>query len=210
MLDDPGVGARLVTLARVVAQPLERPRAGPDPLDRGDLLLEGEDRLDLQRRRRSRRGRRRSARRAAGTRGCRSRTTSSAPRGPARRGRPPPRRSPRSLAAAEAAERAEAHPAAGRPRVEEVDPLAALALVDQPLAGLARGLEGPRDARGDVDRGDFPAGVEQRLVDGDEVPDRGLRGRRAPSEARKLLEEAVVVGDLRPPAAGRRRSRRRG
>ncbi len=34
-------------------------------------------------------------------------------------------------AAAAAAERAEAHPTGGRPRVEEVDALAALALVDQ-------------------------------------------------------------------------------
>ena len=38
----------VVALARVVAQALERAGAGADPLDRGDLLLEGQDRLDLQ------------------------------------------------------------------------------------------------------------------------------------------------------------------
>src|SRR5690606_38697965 len=31
VLDDPGVGPRLVALARVVAQPLDRARAGPHP-----------------------------------------------------------------------------------------------------------------------------------------------------------------------------------
>ncbi len=42
--------AGLVALAGVVAQPLDRAGAGADPLDRGDLLLQGQDRLDLQRR----------------------------------------------------------------------------------------------------------------------------------------------------------------
>ena len=138
VLDDPAVGALLVALAGVVAQPLDRAGAGADPLDRGDLLLEREDRLDLQGASRSRRGRRRCGRRGAGTRGCRSRTTSSAPRGSARRGRGRRRRRPPASAAAEAPSTAEAHPAGRRARVEDVDPLAALAFVDEPLAGLAR------------------------------------------------------------------------
>ena len=147
VLDDPGVEAVLVALAGVVAQPLDRARAGPDPLDRGDLLLEGEDRLDLQSASRSRPGRRRSGRRGAGTRGCRSRTTSSAPRAPARRGRGPRSASPPAAAARGGGEHAEPHPAGRRARVEDVDPLAALAFVDQPLAGLVGGLEGAGDAR---------------------------------------------------------------
>ncbi len=50
VLDDPAVEARLVVLAGVVAQALDRAGPGAHALDRGDLLLEGEDRLDLQRR----------------------------------------------------------------------------------------------------------------------------------------------------------------
>src|SRR5262245_49599313 len=50
VLDHPGIEAGLVALARIVAQPLERAGSSADALDRGDLLLEGEDWLDLQRR----------------------------------------------------------------------------------------------------------------------------------------------------------------
>ena len=77
-----------------------------------------------------------------------------------------------------------------------MDPLAALAFVDQPLAGLAGGLEGAGDAGGDVDRDDLAAGVEQRLVDGEEVADRGLRGGRAALGGAQPLVEVGVVGDL--------------
>src|SRR6187549_1054184 len=49
VLDDPGVEAGLVALAHVAAQPLDRAGAGAHALDRGDLLLEREDRLDFQR-----------------------------------------------------------------------------------------------------------------------------------------------------------------
>ena len=59
------------------------------------------------------------------------------------------------------AEDAEAHAAGGRARVEDVDALAALALVDQPLAGLIGRLVGAGDAGRDVDRDDLPAGFEQ-------------------------------------------------
>src|SRR5919106_354198 len=49
VLGRPGVGARVVALARVVDHPLEGPRAGADALDRRHLVLHGEDRLDLER-----------------------------------------------------------------------------------------------------------------------------------------------------------------
>ena len=94
------------------------------------------------------------------------------------------------------AEHAEAHAAGRRARVHDVDPLAALAFVDQPLARLVGGLEGAGDAGRDVDRDDLLAGVEQRLVDGDEVADRGLRGGRAALGGAQALVEGGVVGDL--------------
>ena len=48
VLNDPAIDAVLVALASVVAQALDRAGASADALDRGDLLLQGEDRLDLQ------------------------------------------------------------------------------------------------------------------------------------------------------------------
>ena len=161
---------------RVVDEPLEHAPAGAHPLDRGDLLLEGQDRLDLQRRADPAPGRRRSGRRGAGTRACRSRTTScsvlaglvgplddrlaaAAGRRPRARGRE---------------RRAGPCPPQADAAVDDVDPLAALALVDQPLARLVGRLEGPRDPGGEVDRDDLAALREQRLVDLDEVADRGL------------------------------------
>ena len=95
------------------------------------------------------------------------------------------------------AERAEAHAAGGRARVQHVDPLAALVFLDQPLARLVGGLEGAGDAGRDVDRDDFPAGVEQRLVDLEEVADRGLRGGRPALRGAQPLVEGVEVGDVR-------------
>ena len=77
VVDDPGVAAVLVALAGVADQALDRPGAGPHALDRGHLLLEGEDRLDLQGGPDPGAGGRRCARRGAGTRACRPRTTAS-------------------------------------------------------------------------------------------------------------------------------------
>ena len=45
-----------------------------------------------------------------------------------------------------------------------------------------------------MDRDDLAAFIEQRLVDGDEVPDRGLRGRRAVFGGAQALVEGGVVG----------------
>ncbi len=105
---------------------------------------------------------------------------------------------------------AEAHPAGRRARVEDVDALPALALVDEALAGLVGGLAGAGDAGRDVDRDDLAPGLEQRLVDGDEVADRGLRGGRAALGGAQPLEEPAVVADLGLGRADRPRSRRRG
>ena len=49
VLDDPGVGAVVVARAQVVDHPLERAARGAHALDRRDLALDREDRLDLQR-----------------------------------------------------------------------------------------------------------------------------------------------------------------
>ena len=127
----------LVALAGVVAQPLDRAGAGPDPLDRGDLLLEGEDRLDLQRR---------------ADPGPGAADPAAAPQVLEGVDREPHLQLlARLLGAGEdglavaprrrgggGGEDAEAHPAGGRARVEDVDPLAALAFVDEPVASLAR------------------------------------------------------------------------
>ena len=48
VLDDPAVEARFVELARVLDEPFEDAAAGADALDRRDLFLQGQDRLDLQ------------------------------------------------------------------------------------------------------------------------------------------------------------------
>src|SRR5205823_4496159 len=50
VLDDPGVGAVLGACAEVVGHALEGATGSADALDRGDLRLDGEDRLDLERR----------------------------------------------------------------------------------------------------------------------------------------------------------------
>ena len=209
VLDDPGVEAGLVALAGVVAQALDRAGAGPHPLDRGDLLLQGEDRLDLQRR---------------ADPGAGAADPAAAPQVLEGVDREPHLQLlARLLGAGDdrlgvaagrgrggGAERAEAHPAGRRARVEDADPLAALVFVDEPLAGLAGGLEGAGDAGRDMDRDDLAAGVEQRLVDGDEVADRGLRGGRAALGGAQALVEGGEVGDLGLASAARRRSRRRG
>ena len=67
-------------LAQQVDHPLERSPRGTHPLDRGDLRLDREDRLDLQRRPEPGLCAADPARLGAGTRACRSRTTSSAAR----------------------------------------------------------------------------------------------------------------------------------
>ena len=50
VLDDPGVCAVVVALLGVVGEPPQRTCAGAHALDRGDLLVERQDRLDLERR----------------------------------------------------------------------------------------------------------------------------------------------------------------
>jgi hypothetical protein len=50
VLEEEHVGAAVVTLLQVVDHPLERPAGGAHALDRHDLVVEREDRLDLQRR----------------------------------------------------------------------------------------------------------------------------------------------------------------
>src|SRR5918995_4229550 len=50
VLRAPGIGARVLALTRVVDHALHRAAARPDALDRRHLVLDREDRLDLQRR----------------------------------------------------------------------------------------------------------------------------------------------------------------
>ena len=174
VLDDPAVGALLVALAGVVAQPLQRAGAGADPLDRGDLLLEGEDRLDLQGAADPGAGAADAAAAAQVLEGVDREPHLQRPCGSPRRVRGRPSASaPAAAAVAAPSAQRPIPPAAERESMTWM-PLAALVFVDQPLAGLAGGLEGAGDAGRDVDRDDFPAGVEQRLVDG-----RGSRRSRA-------------------------------
>ena len=196
VLDDPGVEAVLVALAGVVAQPLDRAVAGPDPLDRGDLLLEGEDRLDLQRR---------------ADPGARAADPAAAPQvlegvdrephlqllarllGPGDDGvAVGPRRAPRRR---RRATQRPIPPAAERESKTWIRSPPLPSSISRSRAWIGR-LEGAGDAGRDVDRDDLATGVEQRLVDGDEVADRGLRGGRAALGGAQPLVEVGEVGDL--------------
>ena len=115
-----------------------------------------------------------------------------APRARARRPRPGRRPSARR---AHARQQQQAGPAAAAFAVDHLDALAEAALAEQPV-GLARGLEGPRDAAGEVDRDDVAAGLEQRLPDGEEVADRRLRGGREFGVGAQPLVEGVEAVHL--------------
>ena len=86
--------------------------------------------------------------------------------------------------AAAAPSTADAQAAGRRARVEDVDALAALAVGDQVLGGLAGRLAGAGDAGRDVDRDDFAAGVQERLVGEMKSPIEGCEVVAPPSEAR--------------------------
>src|SRR5581483_2712873 len=184
-------------LARVVDHPLERPPARADALDRGDLLAQGQDRLDLQRRA------------EPGLGGpdppALAQVLERVDREPhlellaavLRRGqRPGAVRTSRRRGSGR--EHHHPLPAARGAAVVHVNALAALPLGDQALLRLRGGLAGPGDARGQVDRDDVPALRQQGLVDGAEVAYRRLRGRRALSAGPEALEElgVLVPGDL--------------
>ena len=179
--------------ARVLDQPLEGAPSRAHALDRGDLLPEGQDRLDLQRRAQpclsgadpaplaqvlERVEREPHLERVAAPLGGRQRlrAAGSATGGVRRREHHQPLAAGRGAA------------------VEDVDPLAALALVQQALARLLRRLAGSRDPGREVDRDDLAALGQQRLVDGDEVADRRLRGRDALVARAQALVEARVFG----------------
>jgi hypothetical protein len=78
-----------------------------------------------------------------------------------------------------------------------VHPLAALALPLEGLGRAKRGLGRARQASGDVHGHDLAAVGEQRLVHRGEVAYRGLGGGRKALGAPQLVEERVVVGDVR-------------
>ena len=210
VLDDPGVVAHVLELVRVLDEPFEHALAGSHPLDRRDLVLERQDRLDLQRRAHPGPRARRSGRPCAGTRACRSRTTSAAARGPRRPARRSARASSPPSTAAAAAEDQHAHPAASRAAVDHVDPFTAAALFDQPLPRLQSRFVGAGDPGGEVDRDDRPARVQQRPVDLDEVADRRLRGRRALVARRGGARRTRRSRRSRARGAARRRARRTG
>jgi hypothetical protein len=79
-----------------------------------------------------------------------------------------------------------------------VNPIAALALLDEALARLERRFAGPGDPGRQVDGDDVPAIGQQGLVNGREVAHGRLRGRGALVALSQTLEEArvIVSGDL--------------
>ena len=177
VLDDPAVGALVAARAHVVDHPLERAPGGADALDRRDLGLEREDRLDLQRA--AQPGLRAADAPAALQVGERvdAEPDRAARRAPRARARARPSMSPPARAAAAAASTTQPRPpqavAASSTAIRPASP----ALVEQRL-GLRGRADGAGDAAGEVDRDDVVAGRQQRLVDGEEVADRRLRGRR--------------------------------
>ena len=83
--------------------------------------------------------------------------------------------------------------AAGAQRVDHVDAARQLAEMVARLLGRAHGARHPA---GEMDRDDLVAGVDERLVDGEEVADRGLGGGGEALEVAQTLVIGVVVGDV--------------
>ena len=209
VLDDPAVGAGLVALPGVVAQALERAGPGADPLDRGDLLLQGEDRLDLQRRADPGAGAADPAAPAQVLEGVDrephlqllARLLGTGEDGVAVAARRPPRRRPPAPRTP-----SRRRPSASRRRGSAPRPC------PRRSAARAPGRRPRRsgNAGGDVDRDDLTALVEQRLVDGEEVPDRGLGRRRPALGGAQALVEARRSRRYPTRAPVARRPRRRG
>ena len=182
VLDDPCVGAVAVALAGEVDKAGEGPTPGPNPLDRGHLLLELRIGLIFS------------------VEPIRARAAPI---------RPPRRRyssvsgenqifsPPRASAAGDHVLGAAAVGGDARPgELNQPGPPAPFGCrrscsAPRPcrrrsrFAGLVGGLKGPRDSAGEMDRDDLHAVGEQGLVDGDEVADRGLRGADASGLARR-------------------------
>ena len=92
-------------------------------------------------------------------------------------------------------DRGEAEARRAAARVEHRDAFAQAALGEL-LARLQRGVVRARHRAREVDRDDVAAGVEQRLVGGEEVADRRLRRRRHVGRGPQALVERVEVRDL--------------
>ncbi len=186
---DPAVGACVVELARVLDHALECPPGGAHALDGHDLVLERQDRLDLQR----------AAQPGLGLADAPSalEVLEGVQAEPyfehlARRSHA---RGDGVLVGARASgggggEHQQPHPAAGGFRVQDLDAIAQATLCEQPVR-LVGGLAGARDAAGEVDRDDILAGLDQGLPGGEEVADRGLGGGRQFGVAAQALVEAV-------------------
>ena len=112
-------------------------------------------------------------------------------------------------AAAAGGEHQQADAAAGGFAVDHLDAVAEAALDEQPVR-LARRLAGARDAAREVDRDDVLAGLDQRLPDGQEVADRGLRGGRQFGVRAQALVEGVEAVHLELSLGLTAASRRRG
>jgi hypothetical protein len=195
VLDDPGVVPGTRELVRVLDEPFEHPLAGPHPFDRGDLVFEGEDRLDLQRRTHP------GARRADSP--ALAQVLERVDRKPhpqplAGRGDPVDDLLGRLPGIDRGCGRQDQHPhpTATRAAVDDVNAFTATTLVDQLLPRLQRRLVGAGDPSGEVDRDDPLTRIQKRPVDLDEVADRRLRGRRPAVARSEALEERCVIADL--------------
>ena len=207
VLDDPAAGAALVQLVQVGDHPLHRPLLGADFADRGDLGAEGEDRLDLQRRADQRLGGADAPALAQVLERVEAEPHLQALAGLARGLDHLRLRLPCGGGFGGGEDEA-AEPAGAGLAVDDLDPAAVALVLDHP-GRLAGALVGAGEAGGDVDRDDVAAGFGQRLVDGEEVADRGLRGRgQVGGLAQARVEVVEVVARAR--AGARRPSRRRG
>ena len=172
VLNHPPVRPVVVELVGVLNHALEGALGGAHPLDGGDLVLEREDRLDLER---AADPRLRLAHAPAaaqilervdaepdlqGLAGLLDPCDHGGPVGPGARG-------------GGGGEQQQAEAAAGRFPVDHLHALPEPALGQQAV-GLVGRLAGARDAARKVDGDDVPAGVEQRFPHGEEVADRRL------------------------------------
>ena len=176
-----------------IDQPLEGAPSRAHALDRGDLLPEGQDRLDPERRAQpclsgadpaplaqvlERVEREPHLESVAATLGGRQRL----------------RAAGSSTGGVRRREHHQPLTAGCGATVVDMDALPSLALVQQPLARLRRRLAGSRDPGREVDRDDLPPLGQKRLVDGGEVAHRRLGGGRPLIARAQALVEARVFG----------------
>src|SRR5215217_6878857 len=195
VLDEEEVGARVAVGLQELDHALERAARRAYALHRLYLVLHREDRLDLQRRADPRAGRADAPAAAQVLERLDGEVDLQLVADALRRGHG-------AVEVGTAAQRVgggdrdQADWGAARERVDHLHPAVLDAALHERVAGLLGGSHSARDATRDVHGDDVPAVLEQRLVDLEEVTDRGLRRARQLRGGAQAVVEGVVVGDV--------------